>query len=94
MRTKREFVRHILNYLDDREFIQNWESVEIANRYDYIVNFSDGRIAGIETKGCLDGNNTNIFERPPQAHEFILGASAQTRRLTLDIMFGQASTHD
>ena len=72
MRTKREFVRHILNYLDDREFIQNWESVEIANRYDYIVNFSDGRIAGIETKGCLDGNNTNIFERPPQAHEFIL----------------------
>jgi hypothetical protein len=26
----------------------------------------------IELKGCLDGNNTNIFERPPQAQEFIL----------------------
>lgn len=31
-----------------------------------------GRIAVIELKGCLDGNNTNIFERPPQADEFII----------------------
>ncbi|MDX6405369.1 MAG: hypothetical protein QOH70_2824 [Blastocatellia bacterium] len=72
MREKREFVRHILNHLQDRGFIKNWESVELANRYDYLVYFDNGRIAGIETKGCLDGNNATIYERPPQAHEFIL----------------------
>lgn len=26
----------------------------------------------IELKGCLDGNNTNIFERPPHAQEFVI----------------------
>ena len=26
----------------------------------------------IELKGCLDGNNTNIFERPPNAQEFVI----------------------
>ena len=31
-----------------------------------------GQTAAIELKGCLDGNNTNIFERPPHAHEFII----------------------
>jgi hypothetical protein len=30
------------------------------------------RIGVIELKGCLDGNNTNIFERPPHAQEFII----------------------
>lgn len=72
MREKRQFVRHILNHLQDHGFIQNWESVEQANRYDYLVSFANGKIAGIETKGCLDGNNATIYERPPQAHEFIL----------------------
>jgi hypothetical protein len=72
LRNKRQFVRHILNYLQDRGFITNWESVELANRYDYLVTFPNGRIAGIETKGCLDGNNTNIYERPPQSDEFII----------------------
>src|SRR5262249_38371132 len=28
--------------------------------------------AVIELKGCLDGNNTNIFERPAHAQEFII----------------------
>ncbi len=26
----------------------------------------------VELKGCLDGNNTTIFERPPHAQEFII----------------------
>ena len=26
----------------------------------------------IELKGCLDGNNTNIFERPSNAQEFVI----------------------
>jgi hypothetical protein len=43
-----------------------------ANRHDYSVTLPSGRVAVIELKGCLDGNNTNIFERPPHAQEFIL----------------------
>lgn len=72
MREKREFVRHVLNYMQDRNFIHEWESAGDANRHDYSIALKSGRTAVIELKGCLDGNNTNIFERPPHAHEFII----------------------
>jgi hypothetical protein len=72
MREKREFVQHVLNHMQDRGFIQEWESAGEANRHDYAVRLNSGRIAIIELKGCLDGNNTNIFERPPHAQEFII----------------------
>lgn len=72
MREKREFVQHLLNYMQDRGFIAEWESAGEANRHDYAVQLNSGRMAIIELKGCLDGNNTNIFERPPHAHEFII----------------------
>ncbi|MGH2137807.1 hypothetical protein, partial [Enterococcus faecalis] len=39
---------------------------------DYTVALNSGKTAVIELKGCLDGNNTNIFERPPHANEFII----------------------
>lgn len=85
MREKRDFVTHVLNFMQDRGFIADWESAGGANRYDYSVTMPDGRIAAIELKGCLDGNNTNIFERPPHANEFIvwsvcLNAGADPRR--------------
>lgn len=69
---KREFVQHVLNHMMDHGFIKNWESAGDANRYDYIVTMNTGRITAIELKGALDGNNTNIYERPPQAEEFII----------------------
>jgi len=72
MREKRNFVRFILNYMQDNEYIQNWESSGESNRHDYTIKMFNGRICAIELKGCLDGNNTNIFERPPNAHEFII----------------------
>ena len=72
MRDKREFVKYILNYMEDKEFIVGWESTGGANRHDYNVTLKSGRTAIIELKGCLDGNNTNIFERPPNANEFII----------------------
>jgi hypothetical protein len=72
MREKREFARNVLNYMQDRGFIQNWESTGQANRHDYMINMLNGRVAVIEMKGCLDGNNTNIFERPAHAEEFII----------------------
>lgn len=72
MRDKREFVQYILNFMQDQGFIADWDSAGEANRHDYSVRLNTGRTAIIELKGCLDGNNTNIFERPPQANEFII----------------------
>ena len=77
MRHKREFVHHILNYMQDTNHIRNWESAGEANRHDYIINLRSGRTAAIELKGCLDGNNTTIFERPPNANEFIVWSICQ-----------------
>ncbi len=72
MREKREFVKHVLNHMQDTGFIKEWTSTGQANRHDYTVQLNSGKTAVIELKGCLDGNNTNIFERPPHAQEFIL----------------------
>jgi len=72
MREKREFVQSILNHMQDHGFIGEWDSAGDANRHDYTVHLLSGRTGVIELKGCLDGNNTNIYERPPNAHEFII----------------------
>jgi hypothetical protein len=72
MREKRDFVSRVLNHMQDGGFISEWTSAGDSNRHDYTVRLPTGRIAVIELKGCLDGNNTNIFERPPQAQEFII----------------------
>lgn len=72
MREKREFVSHILNFMQDGGYISDWESAGENNRHDYSISLNSGKVAAIELKGCLDGNNTNIFERPPHANEFVL----------------------
>jgi hypothetical protein len=41
------------------------------------VHFDDGRLCCVEAKGCLDGNNTNIFQRPPGADEFVIWSLCQ-----------------
>jgi hypothetical protein len=58
--------------MQDKGFIADWESAGESNRHDYVVRLKTGRVAVIELKGCLDGNNTNIFERPPHAQEFVI----------------------
>lgn len=72
MREKRVFVQYILDYMKEKNYIQGWESAGEKNRHDYQVRLDSNRIAIIELKGCLDGNNTNIFERPPHAQEFVI----------------------
>lgn len=72
MREKREFVRAILDDLKDKQLILAWASAGERNRHDYSVELLSGKTACIELKGCLDGNNTNIFERPPNADEFVI----------------------
>jgi hypothetical protein len=72
MGSKREFARDILNYMQDHQFIEHWQSSGEKNRHDYTVRLPGGRVAVIELKGCMDGNNTVIYERPPHAQEFIV----------------------
>lgn len=72
MGEKREFVRRILSYMQDRNYIESFESSGGQNRYDYTVELPSGKVAVIELKGGLDGNNTNIFERPAHADELLV----------------------
>lgn len=72
MRGKREFVQHTLNHMEDGGHIAGWNQTEDSNRNDYAVRLNSGRTAVIDLKGCLDGNNTNIFERPLGADEFVV----------------------
>jgi hypothetical protein len=72
MREKRDFVKRVLDHMKDQHLILDWDPAGEANRHDYRVTLPNGRISVLELKGCLDGNNTNIFERPAHAEEFIL----------------------
>jgi hypothetical protein len=71
MRGKREFVQHVLNHVEDRGLIKGWDRTPPKARNDYYVQLNSGRLAVIDLKGCLDGENTNKFERPAEADEFI-----------------------
>lgn len=71
MRTKKEFVRYVLNHLEDMKLIESWDSLPATARCDYVVTLNSGRKGVIDLKGCLDGANTTIFERPPDADEFV-----------------------
>lgn len=72
MREKREFAECVLQYMASGNHIRAWRASGGANRFDYEVELPSGKTAIIELKGCLDGNNTNIFERPSQANEFVI----------------------
>ena len=65
-------MKRVLDHIRGEGHVRSWSSAGESNRYDYEVELESGRIAAIELKGCLDGNNTNIFERPPNADEFII----------------------
>lgn len=72
MGEKRDFAKRVLNHMQDGGFIKDWDSAGSKNRHDYSVRMPNGKVSIIELKGCLDGNNTTIFERPPHAQEFIV----------------------
>jgi hypothetical protein len=72
MHDKRDFVSRVLDYMQDGGHISEWQSSGGDNRHDYSIKMPDGRVSVIELKGCLDGNNTTIFERPAHAQEFII----------------------
>lgn len=78
MTPKRDFVAHILDHMVAESFIQDWLSAGSKNRHDYSVTLLNGKTAVIELKGAMDGNNTNIFSRPPHADEFIVWSIASS----------------
>lgn len=69
---KREFVRHVLNYLEDQGAIEGWEPTSASSRHDFEVRGKSGQLTSIALKGCLDGNNTTLFERPDGADRFVI----------------------
>jgi hypothetical protein len=72
MFTKREFVQRVLEHMQDRGYVKEWVSAGSTNRFDYTVTMPSDRVSVIELKGCLDGNNTVIYERPAHAQEFVI----------------------
>ncbi len=73
---KREFIEKVLDFLKQQGKITDWKFSGSGERHDYEVCIDD-RICVIEAKGCLDGNNTNIFQRPANADEFIIWSLCQ-----------------
>ena len=77
LKKKQEFIDAALNLLYSAGLIESWEFVGNKERHDYEVILKGGRISCIEAKGCLDGNNTNIFKRPANADEFLIWSLCQ-----------------
>jgi hypothetical protein len=69
---KRRFIEAVLDYGVDEGAFSNWSFVGTENRQDYKVDLSDGTEICIEAKGCPDGNNTTIWDRPAWADEFVV----------------------
>ena len=74
---KREFVETVLNYLKNKGAVNGWSFDGSGERFDYRLTLGKDHNCVIEAKGCLDGNNTNIFERPEGAEEFVIWSLCQ-----------------
>lgn len=74
---KKQFIADILDALKSEGLILEWKSAESKDRHDFEVFVDADWTCVIEAKGCLDGNNTNIFVRPPNAREFIIWSLCQ-----------------
>ncbi len=70
--SKRKFISAVLDYCKSVEAISDWDFIGTGGRQDYKVTLPDGTDVAIEAKGCPDGNNTTIWDRPSWAHEFVV----------------------
>lgn len=77
MEGKRSFIEAILDYLKAGKQVSDWSFSGSGERHDYEVRLRNGHLCVIEAKGCLDGNNTNIFQRPANADEFVIWSLCQ-----------------
>jgi len=69
---KRQFINAVLEHCQQRDLIDSWDFIGGRGRQDYRVNLPDGTSVAVEAKGCPDGNNTNIWDRPQWAEEFVV----------------------
>jgi len=69
---KRHFLETILQFGAAQGVFGAWSFVGTENRQDYRVALPDGTAVSIEAKGCPDGNNMTIWDRPGWADEFIV----------------------
>jgi len=69
---KRQFTEAVLSHMGASGAISSWEFVGTRQRQDYKVILPSGKQVSIEAKGCGDGNNTGIWDRPAWAEEFII----------------------
>lgn len=76
MSRKRKFLDQVLSHLQSKALISSWKFEGGKNRFDYKVRLGDVSVV-IEAKGGLDGNNTNIFQRPNDADEFYIWSLSQ-----------------
>lgn len=74
---KRRFVGAVLDHMQSVGAVSGWEFIGSRRRQDYRVNLPDGTPVCIEQKGCGDGNNTTIWDRPTWAQEFIIWSLCQ-----------------
>lgn len=77
MTIKKEFIAIVLQNLKEKGHVTDWSFKGSGERHDYEVTLIDNTNVVIEAKGCLDGNNTNIFERPLNADEFYIWSLCQ-----------------
>lgn len=77
MADKKGFIDAALNRLREAGRISGAAFTGAGDRHDYQATLRDGRVCVIEAKGCLDGNNTTVYTRPPNADEFIIWSLCQ-----------------
>ena len=65
MREKRELVQHVLNYMEDRQFIVNWEPAGDANRHDYRVQLPSGGNGHHRAEGLPGWQQYQHLRAPP-----------------------------
>lgn len=71
-KVKQRFIEAVLDHCKAINVISGWNFEGTDGRHDYRVGLPDGTDVAIEAKGCPDGNNTTIWDRPSWAHEFIV----------------------
>jgi hypothetical protein len=69
---KRRFIEAVLAHGAQAGVFGSWSFIGTEGRNDYRVDLPDGTAVCIEAKGCPDGNNTTIWDRPGWAREFVV----------------------
>ena len=71
-KAKRRFIKAVLDRMVETKVIAEWAFIGSGGRQDYRVKMPDGSFVAIEAKGCGDGNNMTIWDRPAWAKEFVI----------------------